>query len=246
MLSRALVELFADPELAAAVAFRGGTALHKLFLPAPMRYSEDLDLVQVDSGPIGPLFDRIKTVLVPWLGEPRRASGPGGATLTFRFPANTLPAQDLRLKVEINTREHFALLGHASLPFAVASPWFSGTCAVRTFAIEELLATKLRALHQWRKGRDLFDLWLALVSLPVDAGKVVEGFSRYLAAEGLAVSRAEFEANLAAKLSSPGFLGDLAPLVPARLAYDPVAAEALVRSRLVERLPGEPWRGRSG
>ncbi|MGH2469017.1 MAG: nucleotidyl transferase AbiEii/AbiGii toxin family protein [Chloroflexota bacterium] len=40
------------------------------------------------------------------------------------------------------------------------SPWFTGSADVPTFALEELLGTKLRALYQRRKGRDLFDLVL--------------------------------------------------------------------------------------
>lgn len=107
-LCRALVELFSRPAIAAALAFRGGTALHKLFLPVPGRYSEDLDLVQAEGGAIGPLLDRIKSTLAPWLGEPKRRLGSGGATLMYRFAATGLPAQTLRLKIEINTREHFA------------------------------------------------------------------------------------------------------------------------------------------
>ena len=50
ILSRALVDLYSEEALQRAVAFRGGTALHKLFLPSPARYSEDIDLVQVEAG----------------------------------------------------------------------------------------------------------------------------------------------------------------------------------------------------
>ena len=54
IISRALVELFADPMLARELRFRGGTALHKLHLTKPLRYSEDIDLVRTEAGPIGP------------------------------------------------------------------------------------------------------------------------------------------------------------------------------------------------
>lgn len=47
ILSRALVEIFSQPILSSQLAFRGGTALHKLFLTPASRYSEDIDLVQV-------------------------------------------------------------------------------------------------------------------------------------------------------------------------------------------------------
>ena len=34
-----------------SLAFRGGTALYKLYLTPAARYSEDIDLVQVEAGP---------------------------------------------------------------------------------------------------------------------------------------------------------------------------------------------------
>jgi predicted nucleotidyltransferase component of viral defense system len=72
VISRAIVELFADVEIQRSLAFRGGTALHKLFLSPAARYSEDIDLVQVDALPIGATLDRCRAVLDPWLGAPRR------------------------------------------------------------------------------------------------------------------------------------------------------------------------------
>ena len=52
VLSRAVIELFGDDGLANTLALRGGTALYKLFLERPYRYSEDIDLVQIETGPI--------------------------------------------------------------------------------------------------------------------------------------------------------------------------------------------------
>lgn len=60
IISRALVAIFSDPFLNENLAFRGGTALHKLYLnPAP-RYSEDIDLVQIKHGPIKPIMERLQ------------------------------------------------------------------------------------------------------------------------------------------------------------------------------------------
>ena len=44
ILSRILVDIFSDPFLKKELAFRGGTALHKLFFSPAARYSEDIDL----------------------------------------------------------------------------------------------------------------------------------------------------------------------------------------------------------
>lgn len=72
VISRGLVEIYSDPFLASSLAFRGGTALHKLYLSPAARYSEDIDLVQIDAGAIGPVITAMRSRLDPWLGEPRR------------------------------------------------------------------------------------------------------------------------------------------------------------------------------
>jgi hypothetical protein len=46
IISRALCDLFNAPALNGAIAFRGGTAINKLLFARPLRYSEDIDLVQ--------------------------------------------------------------------------------------------------------------------------------------------------------------------------------------------------------
>ena len=243
VLSRALVQMFSSREVAHAVAFRGGTALRKLFLQRPGRYSEDLDLVQIDAGAIGPAVDAIRAVLDLWLGTPKRKQAHGRVTMLYRFETTTKPVQQMRLKVEINTREHFTVFGHQSRRFAVDNPWFSGSADIGTYQIEELLGTKLRALYQRKKGRDIYDLWLALTSLHIDDQKVIDCFARYLEQGDTCVSRAEFEANLSAKLDAPAFLDDIDPLLPTGAHYDVAAAGALVSERLIAKLHGEPWRG---
>lgn len=69
IICRALIALFSHPKIADSIAFRGGTALYKLFIRPPSRYSEDIDLVQVRAEPIGELFTTIKKVLEPFLGK---------------------------------------------------------------------------------------------------------------------------------------------------------------------------------
>jgi predicted nucleotidyltransferase component of viral defense system len=203
VLSRALVALFSHKAVADRVVFRGGTALHKLFFGAAGRYSEDIDLVQRDAGPIGELISAIREALDSWLGSPRWQQGQGRFTLHYRFETSFAPVSTKRLKIEINTREHFAVLGTTTRPFTVDNPWFSGTAELAVYHLDELLGTKLRALYQRKKGRDLYDLWLALGTGDPRGDRVIECFQRYMAHDGAAVSRAEFEANLAAKLHSP-------------------------------------------
>ena len=103
VISRALVEMFSKPVVAESVAFRGGTALHKLFVQPPGRYSEDIDLVQVEAGPIGAVLDALRSTLDPWLGEPRRKRGHGRVILLYRFESTSQPVQRIsRAEFEAN------------------------------------------------------------------------------------------------------------------------------------------------
>lgn len=245
VLSRALIELYRHPPIAEQVVFRGGTALHKLFFDPPGRYSEDLDLVQRDAGPIGPLIDELRAVLDPWLGTPKWKSGHGCFTLYYRFDTSFSPVVRMRAKIEINTREHLTAIGFAQQSFAVASPWFSGEADITTYELDELLGTKLRALYQRKKGRDLFDLWLGLDHADVDPSRVVRTFERYMKFGGTPVMRAQFEENMDNKMGDRTFLGDLPPLLRTGVQYSPEAAWERVHRELVSRLPGAPWRGKS-
>lgn len=242
-LSRAVVTLFADADVSEKIALRGGTALYKLFVTPAVRYSEDIDLVQTQAAPAGPLIDAIRAALDSWLGKPTRDRAEGGFSLIYRFDSEIPPVRPLRLKIEINTREHFAVEGFQQFPLAVSNPWFVGEARISTYQLDELMGTKLRALYQRRKGRDLFDLWLCLERKLIRPERVVACFQRYMEHEGHPVSRAQFEQNLHGKENDPGFLGDIAPLIRADVEYDPAAAMRQVRSLLIERLPGEPWRG---
>jgi len=238
VICRAVVELFGDEFLAREVAFRGGTALHKLQFSQPSRYSEDIDLVQVNAGPIGPVMDAVRARLDPWLGKPQWKQGQGRVTFVYRFESETKPVTPLKLKVETNTREHFCVLGPCRARFQVDSPWHSGAADVLTYEPEELLGTKLRALYQGKKGRDLFDLSEALTRIAgLDAEKVVACFTRYLENDGSRVTRTEFEANLAAKIDDKVFLSDVPPLLALGASFDPAVALGRVRDAFLSRLP---------
>lgn len=151
----------------------------------------------------------------------------------------------MRLKIEINSRQHFSVFGIERREFSVDSRWFRGSAGIPTYALDELLGTKLRALYQRKKGRDLFDLWYAQSRSTVAPERVVECFRRYLDHAGLTVSRAEFEANLEEKTADKRFLLDIGPLLSPQLAWGPDAAVRYVRDELLARLPGDPWKGRT-
>jgi len=238
IISRALVEIFSHPSLSESMAFRGGTALFKLYV-SPVRYSEDIDLVQIHPGPIGPVMDAVQEKLNPWLGTPKRKQSEGRVTLTYRMESEDgLP---LRLKVEINSREHFSVLGFHKQSYEVKSRWFSGRTSILTYHLEELLGTKLRALYQRKKGRDLFDLWTAFTTTNAQPDQAIKCFLKYMEHEGNKVSRAEFEENLIEKLKDPNFVEDIKPLLVADAGHNLHKAADFFMNELAPLIPGEPW-----
>ncbi len=243
VISRALVELFSREPIAQALAFRGGTALYKLHITPAARYSEDIDLVQTKPGGIGAVLDAIHDAVDPWLGTPQWKQTEGRVTLNYRFESEDNPPVGLKLKVEINSREHFTAYGLKRRRFEVSSRWFTGTANLLTYDLHELLGTKLRALYQRKKGRDLFDLGLALRRDDVSPERVVEAFAKYIEAEGAKVTRAMFEQNLAAKTKDPIFTADMTPLLAHGQAWDFDDAFERVWTGLVALLPGDPWKG---
>lgn len=237
VLSRALTDIYSDPLLSSELAFRGGTALHKLFLAPAGRYSEDIDLVQVRAGAIGDVITSFRARLDPWLGSPKLKQGHGRVTLIYRFTSEIPPTVPLRLKVETNTREHFSVFGLSSQGFSIDSPWHKAAVQISTYTLEELLGTKLRALYQRKKGRDLYDLWVALSRKgALDVAKMVESFHRYMDHGGHSVSRAEYVANLDAKMTDPAFRDDIFPLLASGIAYDPDVAHQMVATRILSNL----------
>lgn len=173
--------------------------------------------------------------------QPVRYSSEGRITLTYRMTAES--GSPLKLKVEINSREHFSILGLEKRTLDIQSRWFSGSAAILTYQFDELLGTKMRALYQRKKGRDLFDLWNALNTTGAESRRVIDCFLRYMKHEGHKVSRAEFEQNLIGKLDDPTFVADVGPLLIADTAFDFETAARDVINKMLPFMPGEPWQG---
>ena len=237
ILSRVLVEIFSEPRLRRSLTFRGGTAIHKLVLPTPLRYSDDIDLVQIVPGPIGEVMKALRGRLDPLLGESAFERSRISHTTVYRFESEIPPTQPLRLNIEINTREHFSILGLQTRAFTVAGPWFTGAADLVTYHPDELCATKLRALYQRQKGRDLFDLAVALERQLVDPDAVIRCCVEYLKAGKTHITRRQFADNLKAKIKRPAFRGDIVPLLAPGIAYDPDVAYERVTRGFIDRWP---------
>ena len=234
IISRAIVEIFSDDFLRNSLAFRGGTALHKLYITPQIRYSEDIDLVQIKAEPIKETIDKIRKVL-SFLGNPIIKQKIHNNTLIFRFESEMSPIVNMRLKIEINTREHLNILGLKDFRFEVKSTWFSGECKVTGYTIEELLSTKLKALYGRKKGRDLFDLYWALTHLDIDIEKLLYCCRiHYEHAELKPPTVKQFLRNMEEKLADFEFTNDIFTVLKPNVEFDNLEAWQLVRKMLVE------------
>ncbi|MGM0934067.1 MAG: nucleotidyl transferase AbiEii/AbiGii toxin family protein [Bacteroidota bacterium] len=236
VISRTLIELFSDDFLRENLAFRGGTALHKLYLnPAP-RYSEDIDLVQIKPGPIKPIMKRIGEVVTFFEENRSTKIGGHGAKALYRFNSEYEDIR-LRLKLEINCKEHFNVLPWVEFPFEVDSNWFEGKAKIRTYSINELLGTKLRALYQRSKGRDLFDLDYSRLNMELDNDLILKCFKEYMDfSVGRSPSAKEFLLNIEEKEKDPDFTGDMEALLRSEIEYDQQKAFEWLKKVLIEKI----------
>jgi predicted nucleotidyltransferase component of viral defense system len=252
LLCRTMAALFDDKFLQGQIAMRGGTLLHKVHLAPASRYSEDIDLVVVGNRPEGHIRRALNRVLGGVLGTPRQSAW-GDLKLairnsvkpsrvlrmTYAIPSLTEPGKNLEIVVEANVTERTPHLPVIKIPFefpfrdAVVKTQISG------YDLHEMLGTKLRALFQRRRGRDLFDLYwaLTLAQPPVAPARIIESFRHYLKMEGSIVRQSEFIGLLDAHLADRGFCSDMKHLLRVGITYDPQEAGEYVKTKLLSQLP---------
>ena len=233
--AKLLIDLYNDPYIKDALVFRGGTALNKLFINPPSRYSEDIDFVQKNADPIGQTINAIREALKPWLGDPKWKITQRSTKLIYKYESINKSAS--KLKIEINTTEHFQVLPLKTMPFSMDSDWFKGAADIITYEMDELMATKLRALYQRRKGRDLFDLWYVTDRNLINLNRVFDIFSQYCTYNNVKVTSEEFLKNLELKKDHRDFHMDMRVLLPSKLHWDFDEAYQFVVDNVISRLP---------
>ena len=210
IITRALTDIFADEFLSKELAFRGGTALHKLYLSPQPRYSEDIDLVQINPGPIKPILFRLGEVL-SYLPDKVIKQKRYNNTMLFRIQSEVPPVVQLRIKVEINCYEHFNELGLVQVPFSFN--------------------------NRWASGRDLFDLAYALENAEINTDEVVRCYRRYIGfVAGTPPTYKQFMLNMEEKMNDPEFLGDTTGLLRPGLTFDPQPSWDKVHNEFITKL----------
>lgn len=238
VLARLMIEIARHELLGGEFVLRGGTSLHKLHLAEPLRYSEDLDYVRRTHSGIKPYVEALRSIASDVGLDVTSVNASGQMVHVYLDADPTVPPGRIRVKVETNIAETTPFRQTIALPLQVDSQWFRGAAEIPTYELEELMGTKLRALYQREKSRDLFDLWLVLPG-GADPEGIVGAFRHYMGED--AFTYPQLRQNLLQKLSSTGFGADLETLVtkvPAE--FDATAAADLVMELLGSRLRNAP------
>ncbi len=241
ILSRLMVEIASEALLAGELVMRGGTCLHKLHLSVPQRYSEDLDYVRRTTGPIGPSLDALRAIAERIGLEIANVDRSGQMVHMLLDAEATDGPRRIRIKIETNIAETEFFRPTTGIEHSVLSRWWAGSATVPTFALDEMMATKLRALYQRRKGRDLFDIWLVLTTQKTTPAEIVAGLGHYMCEA--VFTYPQLRLNLLDKLADAGFRADLRSLlVDLPNGYDIEAAADTVMERLGALLRNAPPR----
>lgn len=256
-LARGVAAIFSDPVLNEHLAMRGGTVLHKAHLAPAARYSEDIDLVLVKPMETDVLDQHLRRVLKPILGNPtdslladawlalRNVMKPSKILRTaYKFVPLGLSREET-IKVEVNLNEHASLYPLVEVEIGLLNDDGDLTTAlVRSYDINEMLGTKMRALMQRQQGRDLFDLCHAwqmsqqgATKYVVDGVRAMTAFEWYLEQDG---TRIEFElanAALDERLRNRRFCDDMNTLLrPGLPKFDARTGADIVRTAFLSHL----------
>jgi predicted nucleotidyltransferase component of viral defense system len=252
LLCRAMAALFDDSFLSTQIAMRGGTLLHKVHLAPAARYSEDIDLVVVGSRPAEHIRRAIRRVLADVLGKPKtlvwdtialaiRNTVKPSRVLRMTYAVRSIiePGRSLDIVVEANVTERKPHRSVVEISFNFPFRGKTVQTKIKGYDIHEMLGTKMRAMFQRRRGRDLFDLYWALTKSksPIDPAAVIESFQHYMKQEGTSAHRAEFIGILEEHLKDKGFCSDTESLLRNGISYDSQAAGKYVIDNLLFRLP---------
>ncbi len=194
ILSRLMIEIAQNEFLKNEFVLRGGTCLHKLHLNTPRRYSEDLDYVRRSSGAIGPYLDVLRE-LAARVGLTVSNVDSGGPMVRMLLDAEATGGGRIRIKVETTIAETDFYKEAIEIEHRIDSRWWSGNAGIPTFTLDEMMSTKLRALYQRRKGRDVFDLWLLFrPEGHVNSAEIATGLRHYMQ-DGVHVSAASAQSG---------------------------------------------------
>jgi predicted nucleotidyltransferase component of viral defense system len=168
----------ASSSVSKQLAFKGGTALSKVYFPNQWRLSEDLDFTLLKETDLTVIATSIEQEI------PRLVQKASGIAATIKHQPFTNPTylqsrfqytgpiSKNKVKIEISKEEFVGDVVQKSVPQLLDYPRF----VVNVYSLENLLAEKIRTLLQRGKVRDYYDVWKLLKVEKFDNGRVKDIF----------------------------------------------------------------------
>ena len=172
VLSWVLAGLYRRPMLAGQMVFKGGTALRKCYFPGS-RFSADLDFTLRTSPPAQELRAEIEAACRAITDEtgirlepvdfrtlrdvPGEEAHQG--RIEYTGPLGRLGSDQPRIRLDLTIYETLVLPPEHRPVHHPYSDADSLDLAVPVYALEEMLAEKLRAMLRRTRARDLYDVW---------------------------------------------------------------------------------------
>lgn len=231
-LTRLILDIANHPTLFDKLSLKGGTCLHKLWLPEPWRYSEDLDYNRIVSSDPLEIINSLREV----------ASDTGFSDTIFKQNKLFLhlwlldalkDGQEFRVKIDIQREIKPDSSAYQYRQLVIDSPWYNNRASVRANTAEDIIASKVLASFQRARPRDLFDMWAAIKAGIVTYADVASRFASYRPDNPERWNTGKAARNLVAKLSDHSYIAELerisvyAPFTYDKYEYIRIAADLI-------------------
>ncbi len=244
LLGRLMVEIACDDYLAEALVLKGGTCLHKLWLPQPWRYSKDLDYARTEDAPLGRTFDALRAAgeRVGFDGAKTRVNR-GRLLSHVTYRGTYIDGGALKVTVDLPTSPPTFAARTEQRPFEARSGSRTTRAQIVSLVPEEMIASKAAAIFGRKQPRDVYDIWAAKKAGLVTAQDAASCFQHY---REPGWSRDRAQTNLERKLGDDAYREELeyygiqAPvsfdIEECRAALGELIVECSLRSQPVRRI----------
>lgn len=232
VLTRLASDVASHPVLCDKLSLKGGTCLHKLWLPEPWRYSEDLDYNRIVASDPLEIVNSLREI----------ASDVGFSDITFKqnklflhlwLTDVLVDGQEFQVKIDIQREIKPDSSAYRYRQLAIDSPWCSNQASVRSNTAEDIVASKVLATFQRSRPRDLFDMWATIKAGIVTYADVASRFASYRPDNPERWNTGKAARNLVAKLSDHSYIAELerisvyAPFTYDKYEYIRIAADLI-------------------
>lgn len=220
-LTRLIIDIAVHPVLCDKLSLKGGTCLHKLWLPKPWRYSEDLDYNRIVASDPLEITNSLREV----------ASDVGFSDISFNQSKLFLhlwmidafeDEQRFQVKIDIQREIESDSSAYQYRHIALDNPWYSNQASVRANTAEDIIASKVLASFQRSRPRDLFDIWAAVKADIVTYEGVASRFASYRPDSPERWNTGRVSRSLIDKLNAPSYIAEMEQIS----AYAPFAYDA--------------------